>query len=53
MRCMVVGDNQRDSDHVIIYALKPDADETINNLLSDIYVSMKTEDFMELIEGTG
>ena len=40
--------NQRDRDHVFSYAPKPGADESIKNLISDICVSMKAEDYLEL-----
>ncbi len=40
--------NQRDRDHVFSYAPKPGADESIKNLISDICVSMKSEDYLEL-----
>jgi len=40
--------DQRDRDHVFSYAPKPGADETIKNLISDICVSMKAEDYLEL-----
>lgn len=40
--------DQRDRDHVFSYAPKPGADESIKNLISDICVSMKAEDYLEL-----
>jgi SNF2 family DNA or RNA helicase len=40
--------NQRDRVHVFSYAPKPGADESIKNLISDICVSMKAEDYLEL-----
>lgn len=40
--------DQRDRDHVFSYAPKPGAEEVINDLISDICVSMKAEDYLEL-----
>jgi SNF2 family DNA or RNA helicase len=40
--------NQRDREHVFSYAPKTGADEVIKNLISDICVSMKAEDYLEL-----
>lgn len=40
--------DQRDRDHVFSYAPKPGADDIIKNLISDICVSMKAEDYLEL-----
>jgi SNF2 family DNA or RNA helicase len=40
--------DQRDRDHVFTYAPKQGADETIKNLIGDICVSMKAEDYLEL-----
>lgn len=40
--------DQRDREHIFSYAPKPGADETIKNLISDICVSMKAEDYLEL-----
>lgn len=40
--------DQRDRDHVFTYAPKLGADETIKDLISDICVSMKAEDYLEL-----
>lgn len=40
--------NQRDRDHVFSYAPKPGADEVIRQLIGDICVSMKAEDYLEL-----
>jgi SNF2 family DNA or RNA helicase len=44
--------DQRDRDHVFTYAAKPGADEAIKNLLRDICVSMKAEDYLELPDCT-
>ena len=44
--------DQRDRDHVFTYAPKPGADESIKNLISDICVSMKAEDYLELPDCT-
>jgi SNF2 family DNA or RNA helicase len=44
--------DQRDRDHVFTYAPKPGADETIRDLISDICVSMKAEDYLELPDCT-
>lgn len=40
--------DQRDREHIFSYAPKPGADEIIQNLLGDICVSMKAEDYLEL-----
>lgn len=40
--------DQRDRDHVFSYAPKPGADEVIQQLIGDICVSMKAEDYLEL-----
>jgi SNF2 family DNA or RNA helicase len=40
--------DQRDRERVFSYAPKPGADETIKNLIGDICVSMKAEDYLEL-----
>lgn len=40
--------DQRDRDHVFSYAPKPGADEVIRELIGDICVSMKAEDYLEL-----
>lgn len=40
--------DQRDRDHVFSYAPKPGADEAIQQLIGDICVSMKAEDYLEL-----
>ena len=40
--------DQRDRDRVFSYAPKPGAEEIIKDLLSDICVSMKAEDYLEL-----
>jgi len=40
--------DQRDRDRVFTYALKPGADETIRQLIGDICVSMKAEDYLQL-----
>ncbi|TZE81989.1 DEAD/DEAH box helicase [Calorimonas adulescens] len=40
--------DRRDRDHVFSYAPKPGAEESICELLSDICVSMKAEDYLEL-----
>lgn len=40
--------DQRDRDHVFSYMPKPGADEVIQQLISDICVSMKAEDYLEL-----
>lgn len=42
--------DQRDRDHVFNYAPKPGADEVIRQLIGDICVSMKAEDYLELPE---
>jgi SNF2 family DNA or RNA helicase len=42
----------RDRDHVFTYATKSGADENIRNLISDICVSMKAEDYLELPDCT-
>jgi SNF2 family DNA or RNA helicase len=42
----------RDRDHVFTYAAKQGADENIRNLISDICVSMKAEDYLELPDCT-
>lgn len=44
--------DQRDRDRVFTYAPKPGADETIKNLIGDICVSMKAEDYLELPDCT-
>jgi SNF2 family DNA or RNA helicase len=44
--------DQRDRDHVFSYAPKPGADEVIKNLIGDICVSMKAEDYLELPDCT-
>jgi SNF2 family DNA or RNA helicase len=44
--------DQRDRDRVYSYAAKPGADETIKDLISDICVSMKAEDYLELPDCT-
>jgi SNF2 family DNA or RNA helicase len=44
--------DQRDREHVFTYAPKIGADETIRNLISDICVSMKAEDYLELPDCT-
>lgn len=44
--------DQRDRDHVFTYAPKLGANETIKNLISDICVSMKAEDYLELPDCT-
>lgn len=40
--------DQRDRDHVFSYAPKPGADEVIQELIGDICISMKAEDYLEL-----
>lgn len=40
--------DQRDRDHVFSYAPKPGADDVIQQLIGDICVSMKAEDYLEL-----
>lgn len=40
--------DQRNRERVFTYAPKPGAGETIKNLISDICVSMKAEDYLEL-----
>lgn len=40
--------DQRDRDHVFSYEPKPGADEVIRQLIGDICVSMKAEDYLEL-----
>jgi SNF2 family DNA or RNA helicase len=40
--------DQRDRDHVFNYAPKPGAAEVIQQLIGDICVSMKAEDYLEL-----
>lgn len=40
--------DQRDRDRVFSYAPKPGADEVIRQLIGDICVSMKAEDYLEL-----
>lgn len=40
--------DQRDRDRVFSYAPKPGADETIRQMIGDICVSMKAEDYLEL-----
>lgn len=40
--------NQRDRDHVFSYMPKPGANEIIQDLIGDICVSMKAEDYLEL-----
>jgi SNF2 family DNA or RNA helicase len=40
--------DQRDRERVFSYAPKPGADEAIHNLIGDICVSMKAEDYLEL-----
>ncbi|GMA48646.1 DEAD/DEAH box helicase [Alicyclobacillus contaminans] len=40
--------DQRDRDHVFSYAPKPGAEEVIQQLISDICVSMRAEDYLEL-----
>lgn len=42
--------DQRDRDHVFSYAPKPGAEEAIQDAISDICVSMKAEDYLELPE---
>jgi len=44
--------DQRDRDRVFTYALKPGADETIRQLIGDICVSMKAEDYLQLPDVT-
>nr|WP_202890734.1 DEAD/DEAH box helicase [Brevibacillus brevis] len=40
--------DQRDRDQIYSYAPKPGADESIRQLIGDICVSMKAEDYLEL-----
>nr|WP_245984920.1 DEAD/DEAH box helicase [Biomaibacter acetigenes] len=40
--------DRRDRDHVFSYAPKPGAEEIIKQLIGDICVSMKAEDYLEL-----
>jgi SNF2 family DNA or RNA helicase len=40
--------DQRNRDHIFSYAPKPGADEVIRQLIGDICVSMKAEDYLEL-----
>lgn len=40
--------DQRDRDHVFSYAPKPGAEEAIQQSISDICVSMKAEDYLQL-----
>jgi len=40
--------DQRDRDHVFSYAPKPGSDEVIRQLIGDICVSMKAEDYLDL-----
>jgi len=40
--------DQRDRDHIFTYAPKPGADDVIRNLIGDICISMKAEDYLEL-----
>lgn len=40
--------DQRDRDRVYTYAPKPGAEEAIQQLISDICISMKAEDYLEL-----
>lgn len=40
--------DQRDRDRIYSYGPKPGADESIRRLISDICVSMKAEDYLEL-----
>ncbi|WHH58466.1 DEAD/DEAH box helicase [Petroclostridium sp. X23] len=40
--------DQRDRDHIFSYAPKPGADDVIRQLIGDICVSMKAEDYLEL-----
>lgn len=42
--------NQRDREHIFSYLPKPGADEVIQNLIGDICISMKAEDYLELPE---
>ena len=44
--------DQRDRDHVFSYAPKPGADDVIRQLIGDICVSMKAEDYLELPDCT-
>lgn len=44
--------DQRDRERVYCYVPKPGADETIKNLIGDICVSMKAEDYLELPDCT-
>ena len=40
--------DQRDREHVFSYEPKPGADDVIQNLIGDICVSMKAEDYLDL-----
>lgn len=40
--------NQRDREHIFSYMPKPGSEEAIQNLIGDICVSMKSEDYLEL-----
>jgi len=40
--------DQRDRDHIFSYQPKPGADEVIRQLIGDICVSMRAEDYLEL-----
>lgn len=42
--------DQRDREHIFTYALKPGAGDAIQNLISDICISMKAKDYLELPE---
>lgn len=42
--------DQRDRDHVFSYALKPGAEKVIQDKISDICISMKAADYLELPE---
>lgn len=44
--------DQRDRDHIFSYLPKPGADEVIQRTISDICISMKAEDYLELPECT-
>lgn len=44
--------DQRDKDRVFSYAPKPGAEEVIHQLIGDICVSMKAEDYLELPDVT-
>lgn len=44
--------DERDRDHIYSYAPKPGADEVIRQLIGDICVSMKSEDYLELPDVT-